>query len=862
MYRQYVLSYRHTFLSNYLTNIQIILYQGLHNGHTVVGGEWQSVVLREDRDDRDVLLTKQQTISINGYVPHELMAIALLLEYEVGVPVPERTQHSAHTILNSTVVDGKVVSIVTLGVSIYIPFNGEKMILRNNSPDSFDRDATDEELGVELALRSDEVCTILSPKPLFADIDNTSKILTRKSARASKRADGKSRNRDRDSDEEGGSGSDEEGGASSDVAAIKVAFDLTVVDSSRGDIIREIEGSHKAASDVESREDDADTASSTGDRSYRTGRTAQSNRESTINSRKGISISTAQRKRRVLDGTGGSDNDDDNYSVSDAIVGGDSKGSNLLLDPHLYAVHPNERRPMSGQSRQDEQDDRATSNQISSQFAVPRDKGSLLAQTMQAKLNSNDTGRRKAMTDNRGVLDDNDGDNSFPSSFRALSSSSAMNKSRSAVTFIAADGAGGQSHSRELTRGARSRLGRHGFDGTIMDSNASYGNSNDPEAYRAAPGRQIKNSQQHRGSHPVDVALEARDLLTIHDITIQFAGYRIGPATADTDSSSVLNPHPRSVYCSYQFYTCQPTRTEVMRLLSSDQGQLSVLCREEAHARDEAPLSLRYLIDCADASPMEAFEFADYLAYRSLFVDIWDADSLMLLGTCSIPLRRIMRQGQSVVRCAVECDVMDTESSTRTVDGITTSVIQEGGVGVGTVVGAIQVILSNRGDQSSNKKGSKAILNSAATEGLNWRAHQDEMIKTSFGINSGRSRPRPKVSVRARPLSENAPELSQALLDHRLTDGQGKSMRSLTSSRGQEGSRTLTYDDVAILFKRFQGDVKGTVQYSGTLMTLLDIPSSATALRKLVKAYQLAGSGKGLEKVRHNFLSCGCDLSK
>ena len=36
-------------------------------------------------------------------------------------------------------------------------------------------------------------------------------------------------------------------------------------------------------------------------------------------------------------------------------------------------------------------------------------------------------------------------------------------------------------------------------------------------------------------------------------------------------------------------------------------------------------------------------------------------------------------------------------------------------------------------------------------------------------------------------------------------------------------------------------------------MTLLDIPSWAVSLRKLVKIYQLAGGRPGLERVRYSF---------
>jgi hypothetical protein len=186
-----------------------------------------------------------------------------------------------------------------------------------------------------------------------------------------------------------------------------------------------------------------------------------------------------------------------------------------------------------------------------------------------------------------------------------------------------------------------------------MDSNVNYGLSNNPDTYRIENGRKLNVNEQQRGSQLVDVELEARDFLSLHDISIQFAGYRVCSSTFDTNSSSSVYPEPRSVYFSYQFYSCQPSRTEVMRLLPSEKGQPSVLCREDARTRDEAPLSLRYLIDCSDTSPTEAVEFAEYMAYHSLFVDVWDANSLMLLGTCSIPLRRIMRQGSPVVRCVL-----------------------------------------------------------------------------------------------------------------------------------------------------------------------------------------------------------------
>ena len=405
-----------------------------------------------------------------------------------------------------------------------------------------------------------------------------------------------------------------------------------------------------------------------------------------------------------------------------------------------------------------------------------------------------------------------------------------------------------------------------------MDSNASYiqygqGSSSDQvqNNARMVVARTTPYTYGHSRSvqQPVDTALEARDILSLHDISIQFAGYRVGPVSSSLSGTergtgardiSDLYPTPKSVYFSYQFYSCEPTRTEVMRLLSSDKGQLSVLCREDSHARDEAPLAMRYLIDTSESSPSEGYDFADYMAHRSIFIDVWDADSLMLIGTCCLPLRKIMRQGQSVARCAIECDVIDIETNAKIVNGITTAIIQEGSVGVGVVVGAVQVILSNLGGPGRNKN--KSILESrglgsAGQEGLNWRAHESKQT-LDLGFSLNKKNHRPKVSVRARPLSESAPELSQALSGHRVDDRNSNtsSMRSLTSSRGNESNRTLTYDDVAILFRRFQGSVKGTVQYSGSLMALLDIPSWSAALKKILKMSQLAGGSTGLEMVR------------
>lgn len=51
--------------------------------------------------------------------------------------------------------------------------------------------------------------------------------------------------------------------------------------------------------------------------------------------------------------------------------------------------------------------------------------------------------------------------------------------------------------------------------------------------------------------------------------------------------------------------------------------------------------------------PFEAQAFASYMARNTLFVDVWDADALMHVGTLALQLRTLMRQQKGVVKTAM-----------------------------------------------------------------------------------------------------------------------------------------------------------------------------------------------------------------
>jgi len=138
---------------------------GLHNGNTVLGGDWQTYPLQEDSGDHDVLFTPPKAdIAVEGYVPDIYMALAFLVEYELGIPVPKHTHFNSQLMMRSTTwADGRLITAFTVCSSVYIPYNGTKLLLKNTNTTSASEDGVD----IELQLLKDEACTLLSARPLI-----------------------------------------------------------------------------------------------------------------------------------------------------------------------------------------------------------------------------------------------------------------------------------------------------------------------------------------------------------------------------------------------------------------------------------------------------------------------------------------------------------------------------------------------------------------------------------------------------------------------------------------------------------------------------------------------------------------------
>ena len=800
---------------------------GIHNGHCLIGGEWVRDTIVEDAEDPDILLSSSQEIEIPYYVPHSHAALVLLIEYDIGVPLDKNPTFDVHRTVEMTKKESNIVATVTAGSAAYIPMTARGTIdLSNNTKNVNEQDKLD----VELSLRTDELCGILSPYPLFnwrtgigeENITDENEPVLGFDLLA----------------------------FTEDHRKIKSGYTVTELDQEPAK-----DRTYAVAEYVDGIEPDKVAGEE---------KEAMSDHDSDDIARPRPKIS---KRYRASDRPR---HDDDQDSLMDSIVGGDSEASVLRLDKSFYALNGDQQTTgvEDGYFHGRDFDDRL----------VPKDRNSLLGRSLQIKLAPEKFGGREGASVMHNVpestpyqrplrglpMEDDPSPITISGMQRATTS-----KLRGYNSTHAEAWSSSLAHARDLSRGSRARLGRHGFVTGAQGISTPL-----QKGHHFQQG--LANKYSSKGA--VDLESEACDPLALNEVSFLFAGYRCAQTgSMESEMAEATRRHqysPRSIYFTFQFFSCSPTRTEIHRLLPADVGEMNVLCRDEPHGRDEQPVSYRFSIDCSESSPLEAIEFAEYLARCSLQIDVWDADSMLLIGSSMFPLRRLLRQRQQGSRCALECDIVDADFDVpQGAGGVSSLTIADGGGPVsGTVVGSINIIAENLGSEGRRKtsaysrhldksQGSSRAVCDRENEAAKNKLHIREELNPIDGLNwramgvdksSGPSRPsnRPKNIVRARPLSESSPELSKALKEQMRYAGAGPSLRSLTSVRGTGNSHTVNYDDILLLFKRFKGSGNGTVQYEGKLLSLLDVPSLRISLRKLSDAVSKAiRSGDNIEAV-------------
>lgn len=204
------------------------------------------------------------------------------------------------------------------------------------------------------------------------------------------------------------------------------------------------------------------------------------------------------------------------------------------------------------------------------------------------------------------------------------------------IPILAATGNQQSYQPTALTRAAYAQLHSAGFP-AISDSKG-----NPP--FVVDPGELLR----------YDVGKEEGDALQCNEINLQFLAIS-------------MCKHP-VVFFTFQFYRFPQVSTERFCLREFEKQSkenlpcILVKCDKDGKPNNTAPgLQLKYTVDPAYMQSGEKRSFMQYLHEQRMYIDVWNGNSLMLIGSTSVELKYLMRQGQSSVQASLELDIVSVE---------------------------------------------------------------------------------------------------------------------------------------------------------------------------------------------------------
>ncbi|XP_053776238.1 nephrocystin-4 isoform X2 [Desmodus rotundus] len=208
-------------------------------------------------------------------------------------------------------------------------------------------------------------------------------------------------------------------------------------------------------------------------------------------------------------------------------------------------------------------------------------------------------------------------------------------------------GAQTRSSGRTLSRAALALLQASGFP-AVLDANQQ-------PVEAVNPADPVKFNPQKEESDP----------LQSNEIVLQFLAFSRVP---EDDQGT---PWPNTVYFTFQFYRFPPVTTPRLQLLKLDEtgtsslGPLShILAPVDKDGSSDAGspgFRLSYMVGPGLLRPGEQRWFIRYLALQTLQLDVWDGDSLLLVGSTAVQMKHLLRQGRPAVQVSHELEVMATE---------------------------------------------------------------------------------------------------------------------------------------------------------------------------------------------------------
>ncbi|XP_041859708.1 nephrocystin-4 isoform X2 [Melanotaenia boesemani] len=164
---------------------------------------------------------------------------------------------------------------------------------------------------------------------------------------------------------------------------------------------------------------------------------------------------------------------------------------------------------------------------------------------------------------------------------------------------------------------------------------------------------------------PFDLQREEADLLQGNVLVFQFLAFTRIPA------AGVGPDWPENIYVTFQFYRFPPVTSQHLKLLTNDKAQyrasetlpcvLAAINKDRIANTGSPGLQVQFRVDDSFLRPEEKGCFLDYLTNHTMHIDIWDGDSLLLIGSTAIGLKCMLRQGKSAVQALHELEVLTTD---------------------------------------------------------------------------------------------------------------------------------------------------------------------------------------------------------
>ncbi|XP_062617587.1 nephrocystin-4-like [Saccostrea cucullata] len=161
----------------------------------------------------------------------------------------------------------------------------------------------------------------------------------------------------------------------------------------------------------------------------------------------------------------------------------------------------------------------------------------------------------------------------------------------------------------------------------------------------------------------IDLNREIQDPFQCNEIVFQFLAFD-RPSAGENS----VTDHGNTIFFTFQFYRLPQVTTERVMLckpqneLVSDNTSMPYIIHQlEKDHPGPAGLQIKYMMDPMFMKPGEMQMFLQHLSQQILYIDVWDGESLFLIGQCAVDLRYLCRNGHEAVQSTFELDVIKTE---------------------------------------------------------------------------------------------------------------------------------------------------------------------------------------------------------